>query len=133
MTWRRNSGYRTIIIGLGYCGVMLAVVAYNNVMRTEMRICLAAVLAVGTAFGAVYLTSNYGKYMAAAKQTVLIEEFVGAYDPDFLGELGALMPPSRRERPKVPLMRDPVCLGSIIAFAVGGFVTAVAILAVGPR
>ena len=128
MTWRRNSGYRTIIIGLGYCGVMLAVVAYNQAMRPEMRVCLAAVLAVGTAFGSVYLASNYRKYMAAAAQTVLIEEFVGAYDPQFLGALGALMPQSRRVRPRVPLSKDPVCLGSIIAFALGGFVTALAIL-----
>ena len=128
MTWRRNSGYRTIIIGLGYCGVMLAVVAYNQAMRPEMRVCLSAVLAVGTAFGSVYLASNYRKYMAAAAQTVLIEEFVGAYDPQFLGSLGALMPPSRRARPRVPLSKDPVCLGSIIAFALGGFVTALAIL-----
>ena len=133
MTWRRNSGYRTIIIGLGYCGVMLAVVAYNNAMRPEMRVCLAAVLAVGTAFGSVYLGSNYRKYMAAAAQTVLIEEFVGAYDANFLGELGALMPESRRVRPRVPLTRDPVCLGSIIAFAVGGFVTALAVLGIAPR
>jgi hypothetical protein len=25
MTWRRNAGYRTIILGLGYCGVILTV------------------------------------------------------------------------------------------------------------
>src|SRR4051794_13768154 len=112
MTWRRNSGYRTIIIGLGYCGVMLAVVSFNTEMRVAVRCYLAEVLVVGTAFGSVYLASNYRKYMAAAAQTVLIEEFVGAYDPGFLGALGALMPESRRVRPRVPLGRDPVCLGS---------------------
>ena len=130
MTWRRNAGYRTIIIGLGYFGLLLAVVAFNHAMPPMVRYGLAGVIAVGTLFGAGYLTSNYRKYMAAALQTVMIEEYVGAYDPGFLGTLGALMPQSRRERPKVPLSRDVVCLWSVIAFLIGGLLTALTILLV---
>jgi hypothetical protein len=61
---------------------------------------------------------------------VMIEEYFGAYDKNFLGSLGALMPPSRRERPKVPLSKDLVCFWSILAFLAGGLVTAAAILLV---
>ena len=44
MTWRRNAGYRTIILGLGYCGVILTVVAYNHAMQPAVRVCLAVLL-----------------------------------------------------------------------------------------
>lgn len=128
MTWRRNAGYRTVIIGLGYCALLLTVVTFNHQMSQQIRICLSVVIALATLFGAGYLASNYSKYMAAAAQMVMIEEYVGAYDSDFLGPLGALMPQSRRQRPNVPLSKDPVCLWSILAFAAGGLVTAVAIL-----
>ena len=130
MTWRRNSGYRTIIIGLGYFALLLTVVAFQRNMPTNIRVSLGGVVAIGTLFGAGYLVSNYRKYMTAAAQTVLIEEYVGAYDPTFLGTLGALMPLSRRERPKTPLSQDPVCLWSVIAFAAGGLLTAAAILSI---
>jgi hypothetical protein len=76
----------------------------------------------------MYLVSNYRKYMTAAQQTVLIEDYLGAYDPTYLGSLGALMPVSRRERPKVPITRDAVCLLSVIAFLAGGLLTTAAIL-----
>jgi hypothetical protein len=128
MTWRRNAGYRTIILGLGYFAVILTIVAFQPQMPTMIRISLGGVIAIGTLFGAGYLSSNYRKYMAAAAQTVLIEEYLGAYDQRFLGNLGALMPGARRERPKVPLSRDPVCLWSVIAFFAGGLLTAAAIL-----
>ncbi len=128
MTWRRNAGYRTIIIGLGYCALLLVVIAFNHQIPWGLRICLAVVIALGTFFGAGYLMSNYRKYMQAAGQMVKIEEYIGAYDSDFLGRLGALMTDERRNRPKVPLIRDMVCLWSIIAFAAGGLVTAGAIL-----
>ena len=128
MTWRRNAGYRTIIIGLGYCALLLVVVGFNHQIAWGLRICLAVVLALGTLFGAGYLMSNYRKYMGAAGQMVKIEEYLGAYEGDFLGRLGALMSEERRNRPKVPLSRDMVCLWSIIAFAAGGLVTAGAIL-----
>jgi hypothetical protein len=128
MTWRRNAGYRTVIIGLGYCALLLTVVTFNHQMQSQVRICLAAVIALATLFGAAYLASNYSKYMAAAAQLVLIEEYVGAFNPNFLGSLGALMPEARRNRPKIPLGKDPVCLWSILAFAAGGLVTAAAIL-----
>jgi hypothetical protein len=59
--------------------------------------------------------------------TVKIEQYVGAYNADFLGSLGALMPPQRRERPSVPLARDAVCFWSVLAFGVGGVLTAIAI------
>jgi len=130
MSWRRNAGYRTVILGFAYFGVLLAVVAYNQHMSALIRYCLAGVLALGSLFGAGYLRSNYGKYMAAAKQTVLIEQYVGAYDPSFLGPLGALIPPDRAQRPNVPLSRDPVCLWSVIAFLISGLLTAGAIVAI---
>lgn len=130
MTWGRNAGYRTIILGLAYCGLLLAVVAFNRQMNTGVRACLSAVLAVATAFGTGYLASNYYKYTAAAARMVLIEQYVGAYDPDYLGPLGPLMPDDRRRRPAVPLSRDPVSFWSVVAFAAGGFLTAAAILMV---
>lgn len=128
MTWRRNAGYRTIILGLGYFAMLLTVLAFHPGLPASIRVPLAAVIGIGTLFGAGYLASNYRKYMAAAAQTVLIEEYVGAYGADFLGALGALMPPDRRERPKVPLSRDVVCLWSVIAFTAGGLLTAAAIM-----
>jgi hypothetical protein len=128
MTWRRNAGYRTVILGLGYCGVLLTLVATSRPMNTPVRSCLAAVIALATLFGAGYLTSNYKKYMAAAARMVKIEDYLGAFDPDFLGPLGALMPAARRSMPSVPLAKDPVCLWSVIAFAAGGLLTATAIL-----
>jgi hypothetical protein len=128
MTWRRNAGYRTVILGLGYCGVMLAVVAYNHNMQPGVKACLAVVIALASIFGSGYLASNYYKYMGAMKRMVRIEEYVGAYDADFLGRLGALMPAGRRDMPAVPLMRNPVCIWSILAFMAGGLVTAFAVL-----
>jgi len=128
MTWRRNAGYRTVILGFGYFAMLIAVITFNHQIAHTIRICLAIVIALGTLFGAGYLTSNYSKYMAAAAQMVMIEEYVGAYDGNFLGSLGALMPQSRRDRPKVPLTRDLVCFWSILAFLIGGLVTAGAIL-----
>jgi hypothetical protein len=128
MTWRRNSGYRTVILGLGYCGVMLAVVAYNHHMQPGVKACLAVVMAVASVFGAGYLASNYYKYMAAMKRMVRIEEYLGAYDAQFLDRLGALMPASRKQMADVPLMRNPICIWSIAAFLAGGLVTAFAIL-----
>lgn len=129
MTWRRNAGYRTIILGFAYFGLMLLAVSFNRNFDRELRLVLGAVIAVGTLFGSMYLVSNYRKYMTAAQQTVLIEEYLGAYDPSYLGSLGALMPISRRERPKVPLLRDMVCLFSVLAFLIGGLLTAIAIIA----
>jgi hypothetical protein len=128
MCWRRNAGYRTIIIGLGYCGVLLTAVAFNHQMPVAVRACLAAVITLATLFGAGYLTSNYRKYMSALARMVAIEEHVGAFDADFLGSQGALMPAKRRSAPQVPITRDAVCLWSVIAFAAGGLVTAAAIL-----
>jgi hypothetical protein len=128
MTWRRNAGYRTVILGLGYCGLLLTFVASNHSMNGNVRACLAVVIALATLFGAGYLASNYRKYMSAAARMVRIEEYVGAFNPDFLGPLGALMDEERRTRPTVPLSKDPVCLWSVTAFAAGGLVTAVAIL-----
>lgn len=130
MTWRRNAGYRTIIIGLGYCGLLLAVVAFNRQMAMPVRICLSAVIAIATLFGAGYLLSNYKKYMAAASRLVQIEKYVGAFDSDFLGADGPLCPAQRHDWPKRPITKDMVCLWSVIAFAVGGLVTALAILLV---
>jgi hypothetical protein len=66
--------------------------------------------------------------MEAARRMVRIEEYVGAFDADYLGPLGPLMDEARRRRPSVPLTRDPVCLWSVIAFAAGGLLTAGAIL-----
>jgi hypothetical protein len=128
MTWRRNAGYRTVILGLGYCGVMLAVVAYNHHWQPALKACLAIVIALASIFGSGYLASNYYKYMSAMKRMVRIEEYVGAYDPNFLGQLGALMPVNRKQMPEVPLMRNAVCIWSIAAFMAGGLVTAFAIL-----
>jgi hypothetical protein len=129
MTWRRNAGYRTIILGFAYFGIMLLAISFNRYFDRELRIVLGVVIGVGTLFGAMYLMSNYRKYMSAAQQTVLIEEYLGAYDQGYLGNLGALMPLSRRERPKVPLSRDMVCLFSVLAFLIGGLLTAIAIVA----
>src|SRR5947209_19529683 len=67
MTWRRNAGYRTVILGLGYCGVILTVVAYNHHMQPAVRVCLAVVMALASVFGSGYLASNYYKYMSAMK------------------------------------------------------------------
>jgi hypothetical protein len=128
MTWRRNAGYRTIILGLGYFGLLLVLISFNHAMDKNLRIGIAVVVAIGTLFGAGYLLSNYRKYMTAAQQTVKIEEFVGAYDANFLGALGALMPAERRERPKAPIARDIVCLWSVIAFLAGGLLTALVVV-----
>ena len=130
MTWRRNAGYRTIILGLGYFAALLTAVAFHRSMPVGIVYCLAGVIVIATLFGAGYLSSNYRKYMQAARQTVLIEQYVGAYDPAFLGELGALFPPDRKDRPNVPLTRDVVCLWSILAFLAGGLLTAAAIVLV---
>jgi hypothetical protein len=127
MTWRRNAGYRTVILGMAYCGLLLTLLA-SRAIRFNVRICLAAVIALATVFGASYLASNYRKYMEAARRLVRIEEFVGAFDADYLGPLGPLMDEDRRRRPNVPLTRDPVCLWSVVAFAAGGLLTAGAIL-----
>jgi len=132
MTWRRNAGYRTVIIGFGYFGLMVAYVASNHAIGENARYLLAGVVALGTLFGAGWLMSNYKKYMAAAAMTVKIEEYLGAYSPAFLGALGALMPADRKERPKVPLSKDVVCLWSVIAFLAGGLITAAAIVMSGP-
>jgi hypothetical protein len=128
MTWRRNAGYRTVILGLGYCGVLIALVAYNRQMSGQLRWLLAGVMAVATLFGGGYLASNYAKYMSAAARMVLIEQYVGAFEEEFLGPLGALMPAERKGFPKVPLLRNPVCIWSILAFVAGGLLTAVAIV-----
>jgi hypothetical protein len=128
MTWRRNAGYRTIILGLGYCGVILTVVAYNHAMPAAVKVCLAAVIALATLFGAGYLTSNYRKYMAAAARLVIIEKYLGAFDDDYLGDHGSLMPTVRHDWPTVPLSKDPICLWSVIAFVAGGLTTTTAIL-----
>ena len=130
MSWRRNAGYRTIILGFAYFGLMIGMISYNHSLSSEKRFGLAAVIAIGTLFGSGYLLSNYRKYMAAAEQTVRIEQYLGAYDPDYLGSIGALMPMDRSQRPKVPITRDMVCLWSVIAFLAGGLLTAAAILLV---
>ncbi len=128
MCWRRNAGYRTVILGLGYCGILLAITSFNHGIPAPVRICLAAVIAFTTVFGAAYLASNYQKYMSAAGRMIQIEDHVGAFDEDFLGSLGALLPAKRRGFSKVPLMANPVCIGSILALVAGGLATAVAIL-----
>jgi hypothetical protein len=97
-------------------------------MAGGVRACLAAVVALATLFGAGYLASNYRKYMLALGRMVRIEEYVGALAPDFLGRLGPLMPPERRDAPDVTLARDVVCLWSVVAFAAGGLLTALAVL-----
>ena len=131
MTWRRNAGYRTIIIGLGYCSLLLAVVAFNHTMTWPLKICLASVMAIGTIFGSGYLAANYSKYMTAARKMVQIEEYVGALSPEFLGTLGALFPASRKNWPDTKLTQDLVPFLSIIAFLAGGLITAGAILMIG--
>ena len=128
LSWRRTAGYRTIIFGLGYLSGLLAVVAFNHNMPNGIRICMAIVVAIATLFGSGYLASNYYKYTAAFKKCVAIEEYVGAYNADFLGALGPLMPPGRKTWANLPLHRNPVCIWSILAFAAGGLVTAFAIL-----
>ncbi|HTL29533.1 MAG TPA: hypothetical protein VL282_09930 [Tepidisphaeraceae bacterium] len=128
LSWRRTAGYRTIIFGLGYLSGLLAVLAFNHNMPHGIRICMAIVVAIATLFGSGYLVSNYYKYTAAFKKCVAIEEYVGAYDNDFLGKLGPLMPPGRKAWADLPLLKNPVCIWSIIAFAAGGLVTAFAIL-----
>jgi hypothetical protein len=127
-TWRRNAGYRTIILGFGYLAALLAVVAFNHAMTPQVHVCLAAVVAIATVFGGAYLVSNYGKYMAALRRMVQIEDPVGAFDADFLGPLGPLMPATRRSAPDRPITRDMICLWSVIAFVLGGLLTALAIL-----
>ena len=128
MTWRRNAGYRTVILGFGYLGAILAVVAFNRDMPMGARVFLAAVIALGTLFGGGYLASNYYKYMSAMARMVRIEQYVGAYDPTFLGARGALMPPNRIDQPRVPLSRNMVCIWSVLAFVGGGILTAIAIV-----
>lgn len=128
MSWRRNAGYRTVILGFAYFGILLSLVAFNSHPSGALRIALSLVLAIGTLFGAGYLTSNYRKYMAASALTVKIEAFLGAYQSDYLGTLGPLMPLQRRERPNVPLSKDPVCFLSVLAFLGGGLLTAIFIL-----
>jgi hypothetical protein len=128
MTWRRNAGYRTVILGFGYLGAILAVVAFNRGMPMSVRACLGGVIALGTLFGGGYLASNYYKYMGAMARMVRIEQYVGAYDSTFLGTLGALMPAHRIDQPKVPLSRNVVCIWSVLAFVGGGILTAVAIV-----
>src|SRR5438270_3352070 len=61
MCWRRNAGYRTVIFGLGYCGIILTVVAFNSCMQPSVRYCLAAVIALAAVFGSGWLASNYYK------------------------------------------------------------------------
>lgn len=127
MAWRRTAGYRTVILGLAYCGLFMAVVGFMHPSQ-ETKICLSAVIALASIFGAGYLVGNYQQYMCAAGRAVRIEEYVGAFDTNFLGRLGALMPASRKIWPSVPLHKDPVSLWSVIALAVGGLGTAVAVL-----
>lgn len=128
LSWRRTAGYRTIIFGLGYLSGLLAVVAFNHNMPYGIRVCMAIVVAIATLFGSGYLVSNYYKYTAAFRKCVAIEDHVGAFNPDFLGSLGALMEPGRKVWANLPLHRNPVCIWSILAFAAGGLVTAFAIL-----
>jgi hypothetical protein len=127
-SWRRTAGYRTVILGLGYCGVILTVVASHPIRSEPLKISLAAVIGLAAVFGSGYLVSNYEKYMSAVKRMVLIEEQFGAFNDDFLGALGPLMPAGRRSLPAVPLIRNPICIWSIVAFAAGGLITAAAIL-----
>ena len=128
MTWRRNAGYRTIIIGFGYFGLIIALVAFNRGMPTAVKGCMSAVLILGALFGSAYLSSNYGKYMEALRRMVAIEDYFGAFRPDFLGALGALMPAGRRSLPDVPLRASGIAVVSIIAFLIGGVVTGIAVL-----
>jgi hypothetical protein len=128
MTWRRNAGYRTIIIGFGYFGLIIALVAFNRGMPGAVKGCMSAVLILGAVFGSAYLASNYGKYMDALRRMVAIEDYFGAFAPDFLGTLGALMPAARRSWPDVPLRASGIAVVSIIAFLIGGVVTGIAVL-----
>src|ERR1700682_4975765 len=73
VSWRRTAGYRTVILGLGYCGVILMVVACHRILIANFAKCLAAVIGLATVFGAGYLVSNYQKYMSGVKRMVLIE------------------------------------------------------------
>jgi hypothetical protein len=97
-------------------------------MPQGLKVCLAAVIALASLFGAGYLVSNYYKYTAATRRMVLIEDYLGAFDADFLGALGPLMTAERRTWPTLPLRRNLVCLWSVIAFAAGGLTTAGAVL-----
>jgi len=128
MSWRRNAGYRTIIIGFGYFTLLISLVAFNRAMPFNVRVFIAAVLALGACFGASYLASNYYKYTAALKRMVLVEEHMGAYAPAYLGPLGALLDERRKRAPEIPLSRNAICIGSILAFLAGGLLTAGAIL-----
>jgi hypothetical protein len=128
MTWRRNAGYRTIIIGFGYFGLIIALVASNRTMPASVKGCMSAVLILGALFGSAYLASNYGKYMDALRRMVAIEDHFGAFAADYLGALGPLMPPARRSLPDVPLRASGIAVVSIIAFLIGGIVTGVAVL-----
>jgi len=130
MSWRRQAGYRTIILGLGYCAALLVVITFNHTMPPATRYCLAGVIFIATLFGSLYLASNYRKYMQAAGRIVAIEDFFGAFEPNFLGGSGPLNPAARRDWPKTPLSRDMVSFWSILAFAVGGLLTAAAVVLV---
>jgi len=127
MTWRRNAGYRTVILGLAYCGILLAVMAHAHPLHWTVRLCVALVIALASIFGAGYLAGNYRQYMNAASRVVKIEQYMGAFHADFLGPLGPLMPAERLVWPTVPLHKDPVSLWSVITFAAGGLGTAAAI------
>jgi hypothetical protein len=127
MTWRRNAGYRTVILGLAYCGLLLAGVAVHPI-NVHVRMCLSGVIVLASLFGAGYLIGNYKSYMSAASRAVAIEDYVGAFDSDFLGKLGPLMQPGRRAWPRVPLTKDMKSLWSVIVFAVGGLGTALGIM-----
>lgn len=128
MTWRRNAGYRTIILGLAYCTALLTAVSFHPNLPPAMRYCLAGVLAIATVFGAGYLCSNYYKYMSAAKKVVAIEDYLGAFRDDFLGSLGPLMPAERRDWARTPLTPATVSFWSIFALFAGGMLTAAAVL-----
>lgn len=127
MGWRRTAGYRTVILGLAYCGLFLAVFGYIH-PSPHARICLSAVIALASIFGSGYLVGNYQRYVCAAGRAVKIEQYLGAYDANFLGALGPLMPASRRNWPGTPLHRDAVSLWSVIALGAGGLGTAAAVL-----
>ena len=132
MSWRRTAGYRTIILGLAYCTALLAAVAMIGPahLTSTIRYTLAGVIALATVFGSGYLAANYKKYMSAAARLVAIEQYLGAYNADFLGAVGPLMPAGRQSWPATPLVREPVSFLSILAFLIGGLSTAGAICAV---
>src|SRR5579862_3407120 len=69
MTWRRNAGYRTVILGLAYCGLFLAVVGYIH-PALGVRVCLSGVIALASIFGSGYLVGNYNQYMSAAARAI---------------------------------------------------------------